>query len=102
MFSWISKYTGVAESTQASGIAGLLGALAAMFLSAHGIIVDPSAATLAIVGIMSFVSHVVPDGVATVAKNLDVDARKLAAVMPALKVESGPDDYPDSQSKLGK
>lgn len=96
MLNWIAKYTGVAESTQASGIAGLLGALAAMWLDAHGVIVDPTQATLAITALMSVVNHIVPDGVVTVAKNLDVDARKLAANLPALKVESGPGDYPDS------
>ena len=99
MFSWISKYTGIAESTQASGIAGLLGTLAAMWLGSQGIIVAPSQATLAIVALMSVVNHIVPDGIVTVAKNLDVDARKLAASLPALKIESSPDDYPDSKNK---
>lgn len=99
MLNLIEKYTGIGKSVQASGLIGGIAYVLALLAQHYGFMVDWQTLVPIIGGAVVFVSHVVPDGVKTCADSLNVDAKKLAAALPELRVESGPGDYPDSVDK---
>lgn len=89
-----------ARSTLAGGLASIIAwgiCLAVQHFT--GIQLDQNTVTGIVVSAGTLVTHIVPDSVKDVAKQLDVSVKGLKDVIPEIKC--GPRDYPDSNPKGG-
>lgn len=83
-----------ARSTLAGGLSSLSVWALGLLLAHFGIILPPGVVSGAVAVVGAVVTHLVPDSVNDMAKQLNVDVVKLQDVIPEIK--SGPGDYPDS------
>lgn len=92
----------IARSVQAAGISGAVAYGIALAIDHFtGIMVDWQTITPLIAALVTVVAHVVPDSAKDLVVEINSSAEKIAAVVPNIKVESGPGDYPDSKPKGG-
>lgn len=93
------KLLSLARSTQVSGLAGAIAwAIALAYEHFTGKWVDWQTLTPCIVTLMTILAHIVPDTLVDHARDLNVDAQKLASVVP--DIQSSPSSYPDSVDRI--
>lgn len=87
-----------ARSVIAGGISSVLVWAIGLALVHFGIILPPGTVSGAVALVGTIVTHLTPDTLKDQAAALNVKVKDLAEWIPT--IQSGPDDYPDSESKL--